>query len=65
MIFVPETPLLNIPQAAPVADALLECFRLAGGEYARTQTLSPDIIRALEKPMISRAKYLRGVNGDN
>lgn len=62
MVFVPETPLMNIPQAAPVADALLERFRLAGGEYARTQTLSPDTIRALEKPMIPKEDYLRDVN---
>jgi len=62
MVFVPEAPLLNIPQAAPVAEPLLEQFRLAGQEYARSLTLAPETIRKLETPMISKEDYLRGVN---
>lgn len=62
MVFVPETPLLNIPEAAPVAQMLLEKFRLAGEEYARTNTLLPETIRALEMPMIPKETYLSQTN---
>ena len=61
-VFVPETPLLNIPEAAPLADPLLEKFRSAGAEYARTLALSPDTVAALEMPMMPKEDYLRGVN---
>lgn len=62
MVFVPETPLLNIPEAAPVAQMLLEKFRLAGEEYARTNTLLPETVRALETPMIPKETYLSQTN---
>lgn len=62
MIFVPETPLLNIPAAAPVADPLLEKFRLAGHEFASTGSISTETIHSLESPMISREDYLHGIN---
>lgn len=62
MVFVPETPLLNIPEAKPLADPLLEKFRLAGEEYVKNGTLSIDTVRALETPMMSRESYLAGVN---
>lgn len=64
MVCVPETPLLNIPAAAPVADPLLRRFEEAGGEYAETLTLSADTIRALETPMIPKEEYIRHVNGN-
>jgi len=62
MIFVPETPLLNIPEAAPVAGPLLERFRLAGKEYARSAALAPKTLRALQTPMLPKIEYLQGVN---
>jgi len=64
MVFVPETPLLNIPEAAPLADPLLEKFRHAGREYAHGRTLSPETIASLETPMMPREDYLRNVNGN-
>lgn len=62
MIFVPETPLLNIPEAAPLAEPLLGRFAHAGQEYAQTGKLSPATIRALETPMLPKEAYLLGVN---
>lgn len=62
MVFVPETPLLNIPEAAPAAEPLLEKFRLAGEEFALTKTLSDETVRALETPMIPKEIYLAETN---
>ncbi len=64
MVCVPETPMLNVPQAAVVADPLLECFTAAGAEYARDLTLSPETIARLETPMIPKEDYIRIVNGE-
>ena len=63
MVCVPETPLLNVPQAAVVADPLLAKFEKAGEEYAESFTLSAETVASLEYPMISREDYLRNVNG--
>ena len=64
MVCVPETPLLNIPAAAPVADPLLERFEKAGEEYAASMTLSAETVAELETPMISKEDYIRNVNGN-
>ena len=63
MVCVPETPLLNIPEAAVVADPLLSRFEQAGEEYAATLTLSKETVAALETPMIPKEEYIRHVNG--
>ena len=63
MVCVPETPLLNVPEAALVADPLLEKFRKAGEEYAVALRLSAETVAGLEKPMISAEEYIRNVNG--
>ena len=64
MVCVPETPMLNVPQAAVVADPLLRRFEQAGAEYAQSLTLSPETIQELETPMIPREMYIRIVNGN-
>ena len=64
MVCVPETPLLNIPAAAPVADPLLARFEAAGEEYAAALHLSPETVAALETPMIPKEDYIRNVNGE-
>ena len=61
-VFVPEAPLFNIPEAAHVAEPLLDQFCKAGQEYANSLTLSAETIRTLETPMISKEDYLAGVN---
>ena len=64
MVCVPETPLLNVPAAAVVADPLLARFEQAGAEYAASLKLSAETVAALETPMISAEDYIRNVNGD-
>ena len=64
MICVPETPLLNVPAAAVVADPLLKRFEEAGAEYAGRLALSPQTVAELEAPMIPAEEYIRNVNGD-
>ena len=63
IVCVPETPLLNVPEAAVVADPLLARFEAAGAEYAAGLTLSRETVEALEKPMIPAEEYIRHVNG--
>lgn len=64
MVSVPETPLLNVPQAAVVADPLLDRFQQAGAEYARSLRLSTETIARLETPMIPKEVYVSIVNGN-
>ena len=63
MVCVPETPMLNVPAAAIVADPLLNRFEEAGAEYAANLRLSAETMAALETPMISADEYIRNVNG--
>ena len=63
MVCVPETPLLNVPAAAIVADPLLARFEAAGAEYAESLSLRPETVEALETPMIPKEEYIRLVNG--
>ena len=63
IVCVPETPMLNIPAAAVVADPLLAKFEKAGEEYEANMTLSPETIAELERPMIPAEEYIRNVNG--
>ena len=64
MVCVPETPMLNVPQAVVVADPLLDRFEQAGAEYAQTLSLSPETGAGLETPMLPREVYLSIVNGN-
>lgn len=64
MVFVPEAPLMNVPQAAVVAEPLLEKFEKAGEEYETALSLSKETVAALEAPMIPKEEYLRNVNGE-
>ncbi len=63
MVCVPEAPLLNVPQAAPLADRLLARFEKAGEEYAASLSLSAGTVAELERPMIPKEAYIRQVNG--
>ena len=60
-IFVPETPLLNIPEAKPVTDSKVLAFENAGEEYAKNFSLSPETIENLQSLMISKEDYIRNI----
>ena len=64
MVCVPETPMLNVPAAAPLADPKLARFEAAGEEYAAALMLSPETVAELESPMIPKEMYIRIVNGE-
>ena len=64
MVCVPETPMLNVPAAAPLADPLLARFEEAGAEYAASMVLSPETVAGLETPMIPKEMYISIVNGN-
>ena len=64
MVCVPETPMLNVPAAAPLADPLLARFEEAGAEYAANLALSPETVAGLETPMIPKEMYISIVNGN-
>ena len=56
--------MLNVPEAAIVADPLLARFEKAGVEYAAGMTLSSETIASLETPMIPNEQYIAIVNGE-
>ena len=60
-IFVPETPLLNIPEAKPVTEPKVLAFENAGEEYAKNFSLSPETIENLQSLMISKEDYIRNI----
>lgn len=62
MICVPETPMLNVPAAAPLAQPLLGKFKKAGEYYAENLSLTEDIVAALEAPMLPNDIYIQIVN---
>jgi len=62
MVCVPETPMLNVPSAAPLTQPLLEKFTKAGAYYAEHLNLPEDMVKALEEPMIPNEIYIQMVN---
>lgn len=63
-IFVPETPLMNVPEAASVTTPKKECFVNAGREYNQTGMLSKETIENMESLMIPNADYIKSINGE-
>lgn len=64
-IYVPETPLLNIPEAEPVTKIKREAFELAGEEYAKSFSLKSQTIENLQSLMIPKDEYIKGVNSES
>ena len=61
-VYVPETPLLNIPEAEPVTKPKRESFERAGEEYGKTFALKTETIAELQSLMIPKNEYIKGVN---
>lgn len=58
-VTVPESPMFNAQEAAPVTGPFLEIVRAVGREYASTDMLSPDTLAKLSSPMIPEELYAR------
>lgn len=64
MIFVPETPMMNVPDAKPLADIKRAKFVKAGQEFIRDGKLCDNTIAELESLMIPNEQYIQIVNGN-
>ncbi len=64
MIFVPETPMMNVPEAAVVADPKRAQFERAGKEFLQNGCLTEETIAELESLMIPNEDYIKIVNGE-
>ncbi|MDO4537269.1 MAG: flavodoxin family protein [Coriobacteriales bacterium] len=63
IITVPESPMFNAPEAAPVTVPRLELIRQAGRQYADHGTIEPDLLAEICSPMIPEETYVAIVNG--
>lgn len=64
VITVPESPMFNSPEAAPVTVPFLEKVKAAGREYATGRTLSEETVSKLKEPMIPEEVYAAICNGE-
>ncbi len=64
IITVPESPMFNIPEAAPFVAPRLEELKAAGAEYAVTGALSEETMRTICSPMIPEEIYAQFANGE-
>lgn len=62
-VCVPETPLMHVEPAKPLAEMLLKKFEAAGREFATSCKLSEETIQSLETPMLPVEVYLKQANG--
>ncbi len=63
MLTVPESPMFNAPEAAAVTEPRLALIRKAGRQYAKSGTISEDILKEITSPMIPEEQYAQIVNG--
>lgn len=62
ILTLPESPLFNVPQAAPVTAPRLALVEQAGEAYARKGALSDAQVEAISSPMIPHEEYAQIVN---
>lgn len=62
VLTVPEAPMFNAPEAAPVTGPFLELVRRAGWEYAKNSAISDTTMEALKIPMLPHEVYAQIVN---
>lgn len=64
-VYVPETPMLNIPEAKIVAEPKAARFTQAGEEYMKNFSLSKQTIDELQSLMIPMEDYIAHINGNH
>ncbi|MBO4573580.1 MAG: flavodoxin family protein [Clostridia bacterium] len=64
IITVPESPMFNAPEAAPVTLPRLELIKQAGREYAETGKISDELMEKITSPMIPEDVYAAICNGN-
>ncbi len=62
ILTVPESPLFNVPEAAPVALPRLALLRQAGRQYAERGAIDDELLQAILSPMIPEEQYAAIVN---
>ena len=63
IVTVPESPMFNAPQAAPVTQPRLALIRQAGKQYAETGGVDEALLAEICSPMIPEETYAAIVNG--
>ena len=63
IVTVPESPMFNAPEAAPVTVPRLALVRRVGAQYAATGQIDPDLLAEISSPMIPEETYAAIVNG--
>ena len=64
ILTVPESPMFNAPEAAPVTEPRLALVRQAGKSFAETGTIPNDLLFKIGSPMIPEEVYRSIVNGE-
>ncbi|MGN0448057.1 MAG: flavodoxin family protein [Acutalibacteraceae bacterium] len=64
ILTVPESPMFNAPEAAPVTKPFLEDMRQAGREYANDGKITDATMSKLNTPMIPEEVYAQIANGN-
>ena len=62
---VPESPMFNVPSAAPVTEPRLALLRQAGKAFAGIGAVPEDLLAEIGSPMIPEEVYAAIVNGTN
>ena len=63
ILTVPESPMFNAPEAAPVTGPRLALVRRAGRQYAETGAIDEALLAEIGSPMIPEETYAAIVNG--
>ena len=59
---IPESPMFNAPEAAPVTVPRLELVKEAGKQYAEDLRVSEKLLEEIGTPMIPEEQYAKIVN---
>ena len=62
IITIPESPMFNAPEAAPVTVTCLELVKEAGKQYAEDLRVSEKLLEEIGTPMIPEEQYAKIVN---